>query len=52
MQLSCVTVDCHEPATLAAFWNEALGWGGVAVHPDGGGAICGPPSGGVFPADS
>lgn len=44
----CVTVDCHEPARVAAFWNEVLGWGGVAVSDDGGGAICGPPDGGAY----
>ena len=30
---------------VANFWNEALDWGGVAVAPDGTGAICGPRSG-------
>lgn len=48
MEITCVTVDCHDPAAVATFWNEALGWGGVALAPDGGGAICGPPHGGVY----
>jgi hypothetical protein len=48
MEITCVTVDCHDPGAVAGFWNEALGWGGVAVAPDGGGAICGPPGGGVY----
>jgi hypothetical protein len=48
MDIGCVTVDCTEPAKVAEFWNEALHWGGVAASPDGGGAICGPVSGGVY----
>ena len=48
MDVTCVTVDCHDPERLAEFWNGALRWGGVAVTDDGGGAVCGPPSGGVF----
>jgi hypothetical protein len=41
----CVTVDCADPEAVATFWNEALNWGGVALAPDGTGAICGPPDG-------
>jgi catechol 2,3-dioxygenase-like lactoylglutathione lyase family enzyme len=48
MELTCVTVDCAEPARVAAFWNEALGWGGVAAAPDGSGAVCGPAQGGTY----
>ncbi len=48
MDIVCVTVDCHDPAGLAAFWNEALGWGGVVVSAGGGGAVCGPAEGGVY----
>jgi hypothetical protein len=48
MEIMCVTIDCHEPAALASFWNEALGWGGTAVAADGGGAICGPSRGGIY----
>lgn len=48
MELVCVTVDCHDPERVAAFWNEALGWGGVAASEDGGGAVCGPPDGGAY----
>lgn len=33
---------------MAQFWNEALGWGGVAVGDDGAGAVCGPPDGGAY----
>ena len=43
MEITCVTVDCRAPQELAEFWNEALRWGGVAVGPDGSGAVCGPP---------
>jgi hypothetical protein len=48
MELICVTVDCSDPARVASFWNEALRFGGVAVADDGGGAICGPPDGGLY----
>ena len=48
MRITCLTVDCADPAAVAHFWNEALGWGGVAVSEDGQGAICGPPSGGIY----
>lgn len=48
MEITCVTVDCTDPAAVAGFWNEALGWGGVAVAEDGSGAICGPPEGGTY----
>jgi hypothetical protein len=48
MEITCVTIDSASPATVAAFWNEALRWGGVAVAPDGGGALCGPPRGGTY----
>jgi hypothetical protein len=47
-QVVCVTVDCTNPSAIASFWNEALGWGGVASTEDGSGAICGPPSGGWY----
>ena len=47
MEITCVTIDSHEPERLAEFWNAALGWGGVAVSSDGGGAICGPADGGL-----
>lgn len=43
-----MTIDCHEPAALAGFWNEALGWGGVASSEDDGGAVCGPSGGGTY----
>lgn len=48
MEITCVTVDCADPVALAEFWNEAFHWGGVAVSPDGNGAACGPPSGGIY----
>jgi hypothetical protein len=48
MNISCVTIDCADPAMIANFWNEALRWGGVAVAPDGSGAICGPADGGAY----
>jgi len=48
MEITCVTIDCHDPAKVATFWNEALGWGGVAVAADGSGAVCGPAGGGLY----
>lgn len=48
MHITCVTVDCADPGAVARFWNGALRWGGVAVAEDGQGAICGPPSGGIY----
>ena len=48
MNISCVTIDCSDPSLLANFWNEALGWGGVAVDDGGTGAICGPADGGTY----
>ena len=48
MELVCVTIDCTDPAPVARFWNETLGWGGVAVSDDGDGALCGSPSGGLY----
>ena len=48
MNISCVTIDCVDPAMIASFWNEALRWGGVAVAPDDSGAICGPTDGGAY----
>jgi hypothetical protein len=48
MEITCVTVDCADPARVAAFWNSALGWGGVAAPGDGSGAICGPGGNGAY----
>jgi hypothetical protein len=48
MEITCVTVDCANPRAVGEFWNAALGWGGVAAAPDGSGAICGPPGGGMY----
>jgi predicted enzyme related to lactoylglutathione lyase len=48
MDITCVTIDCHDPSKVATFWNEALGWGGVAVATDGSGAVCGPAGCGLY----
>jgi hypothetical protein len=48
VEITCVTVDCANPGKVAAFWNEALSWGGVAAAPDGSGAVCGPAGGGIY----
>jgi predicted enzyme related to lactoylglutathione lyase len=45
VDLGCVTIDARDPARLAAFWSEALGWqvaptgeeGVVNVVAEGGG---------------
>ncbi len=43
-----MTIDCADPASLATFWSEALGWPAPWVHENGGGAVCGPPGGGLY----
>jgi hypothetical protein len=48
MEITCVTIDCRDPAAVAAFWNDALRWGGVQAAADGSGAICGPSAGGTY----
>ena len=48
MEITCVTVDCRDPRAVASFWNDALGWGGVAASDDNSGAMCGPREGGLF----
>jgi hypothetical protein len=48
VDITCVTIDCHDPADVAGFWNEALHWGGTSVAADGSGAVCGPARGGVY----
>ena len=48
MNVTCVTIDCDDPAKVAEFWNAALHYGGVAVSAGGGGAVCGPPDGGMY----
>ena len=48
MKVNCITIDCRDPKRVASFWNDALGFGGVAISEDGGGAVCGPPGGGAY----
>jgi len=48
MEIMCVTVDCADPGAVASFWNDALGWAGVAIADDRDRAMCGPRSGGVY----
>jgi Glyoxalase-like domain len=26
LRIQCLDIDCHDPATLARFWQQALGW--------------------------
>lgn len=26
LRIQCVTIDCHDPKTIAQFWSELLGW--------------------------
>lgn len=47
MDLVCVTVDCADPAMVAGFWSAALGWDQPRMDPDGYGAMCRSPSGGL-----
>jgi hypothetical protein len=48
VDITCVTIDCQNPADVARFWNDALHWGGASVALDGSGAVCRPPQGGVY----
>jgi hypothetical protein len=48
MHITCVTVDCEDPAVVAHFWNEALRWGGVTLSASGSGATCHPTNGGEY----
>jgi hypothetical protein len=48
MQVTCLTVDCRDPAAVAQFWSEALGWDPVHVSESGNGATCRPPDGGAY----
>ena len=48
MHITCVTIDCADPADVAHFWNEALRWSGVTVRGSGDGATCRSPSGGPY----
>lgn len=48
MDLVCITVDCADPAAVAAFWSRALRWSDVRVAPDGSGAVCRFPGGGAY----
>ena len=44
VEITCVTVDCHDARGLAAFWAAALGW--EVSHASDGGAYCRPRDGG------
>jgi ribosomal protein S18 acetylase RimI-like enzyme len=48
MDLVCVTIDCADPAAVATFWSDALGWSQPQVHADGLGAVCRPPFGAAY----
>ena len=48
MHITCVTVDCRDPAAVARFWSEVLGWDDVSVSESGNGASCRPPEGGTY----
>jgi len=44
VDLTCVTLDCVDPAVLAQFWSEALRWPKVRVAEDNSGAVVLPPA--------
>ena len=48
MRITCVTVDCHDPASIAHFWSEALHWTSPHVSESGNGATTRPPEGGTY----
>lgn len=46
MDITCVTIDCADPAAQARFWSEALRW--PDVHLGRLGASVRPPGGGTY----
>jgi hypothetical protein len=48
VKLTCVTLDCADPAALAQFWSEALHWPKVRVADDNSGAVVLPPERGTY----
>lgn len=34
IRMQCVCVDCEDPAGLASFWEEVLGWRITSAEPD------------------
>ena len=48
MRITCLTIDCSNPAAVAHFWNDALGCNGVTVFENGHSATCQPPSSGTI----
>ena len=48
MRITCVTVDCRDPAAVANFWSEALHWTTPHVSESGNGASTRPPDGGAY----
>lgn len=45
--IQCIVVDCHDPRTVAEFWQQALGWRRTVDGPDE--IVVEPPAG--TPAD-
>lgn len=43
-----MTIDCADPARVAAFWSAALGWEEPSAAADGSGAIIRSPDGGAY----
>jgi hypothetical protein len=48
VEITCVTLDCADPANLAQFWSEALRWPKVRVGDDNSGAVVLPPERGTY----
>jgi hypothetical protein len=48
VDIVCLTVDCADPAALAGFWRDALGWPDVRVAADRSGASVHPAGGGTY----
>jgi predicted enzyme related to lactoylglutathione lyase len=48
MEITCLTIDCRDSAKVARFWNEALGWDGVAVAADDSTTVCRSVQGGLY----
>jgi hypothetical protein len=43
LRVQCICIDCHDPARLAQFWQEALGW--RRTHEEDGEIVLEPPVG-------
>jgi hypothetical protein len=43
LRIQCLTIDCHDPKSLATFWAEVLGW--RVTYEEGDEVVIEPPEG-------